>query len=901
MNESKPSARFMNTSKNKKCLRCGAPIPAASADQVCPACLMSGAVKARNSEQRTLRITAAHPPSRPEAEPFPREFGGYRLQGLLGRGGMGAVYEAEQLATGRRVALKTLGQQLDSPDMRQRFLREGRLAAGVSHPNSLYIFGSEEIEGLPVITMEIAAGGTLKDKLKKRGPLPATQAVDAILDVIAGLEAAYVAGVLHRDVKPSNCFLSPDGSVKIGDFGLSVSTLAKDDSYATATGVIMGTPAYASPEQLRGDNLDVRADIYSVGATLFTLLTARAPFEGENAAQVVANAVGQKPKPVTELRPDVPLGLERVVARCLAKEPARRYPDYTALRNALLPFSSQVPEPASMKVRGLAGWIDYLAAFLIPYVTLMLSVGAAQFQIQPLVDRTFYSARYYFIFLGLGFMYFAIAEGIWGAGLGKRLMGLWVVRTDGRPPGIGRALLRIVIPIFCIEVVRIPFLMATISISNVNEMTSTQVLLYIGATNACAWLALLLTLGARRENGFATVWDRISGTRVVVRLKGTVRAPRAPLAQPEIPHADAKSVGPYRIVKEMIPGRWLVAYDPLLRRPVWLLRWKGSALPLARRNLSRVGRLRWLQTIETEETIWEAFEAAPGVPFSGLVGDGKRLPWGTLRQSLHDLASEIWAATGDQTLPGELSLDHVWITKQGHAVLLDEPWPEVKHRAERIPVGDLAGQQRFLNAVAACVESADLPLHARPVLQNLAAGKFEKLSFLTGILRGLLDQPAEVSPRIRAGSIFMLPVYLWILVFIGYARGGEGFQSTVWDFVPRTALAVALVVLGAIAVAQLLELPFRTTASDSIFRLAVINARGERAEIGRLFVRWVIVWLPLFLPVSLVALLIPRAGDIAFFAALVILLLWAGGAVYAVVHPHRGLQDRLAGTWVVRR
>ncbi len=142
---------------------------------------------------------------------FPSKFGDYRLLGLLGRGGMGTVYEAEQLATGRRVALKMLGQQLDSPEMRQRFLREGRLAAGVNHPNSVYIFGSEEIEGLPVITMEIANGGTLKDKLKEHGPLPWAEAVDAILDVISGLESAFSGGVLHRDIKPSNFFVCPDG------------------------------------------------------------------------------------------------------------------------------------------------------------------------------------------------------------------------------------------------------------------------------------------------------------------------------------------------------------------------------------------------------------------------------------------------------------------------------------------------------------------------------------------------------------------------------------------------------------------------------------------------------------------------------------------------------------------
>jgi serine/threonine protein kinase len=333
----------MGASEENKCQRCGAVVPATSTEKLCPACLLSGALTAPGGQAETVAMAPGASPSFEAPADFPCEFGGYRLLGMLGRGGMGTVYEAEDLATGRRVALKMLGQELDSPEMRQRFLREGRLAASVNHPNSLFVFGSQEIEGLPVITMEIAGAGTLKDELKQRGPLPVPEAVDAVLDVISGLESAFVAGVLHRDIKPSNCFVCPDGSVKVGDFGLSVSTLAKTDTFVTAHGKIMGTPAYASPEQLRGDDLDVRADIYSVGATLFTLVTDRAPFEGDNAVQVVANAVNQEPPPLTELRQDVPPALERVVARCLAKEPTGRYAGYTALRNALLPFSSREP------------------------------------------------------------------------------------------------------------------------------------------------------------------------------------------------------------------------------------------------------------------------------------------------------------------------------------------------------------------------------------------------------------------------------------------------------------------------------------------------------------------------------------------------------------------------------
>ncbi|MHC4507697.1 MAG: protein kinase domain-containing protein [Planctomycetota bacterium] len=887
----------MNTSEKNKCRRCGAVIRGESTEKLCPACLMSGALESLRDKAETVSVAPGESLTLNGPSEFPCEFGGYRLLGLLGRGGMGTVYEAEQLTTGRRVALKMLGQQLDSPDMRKRFLREGRLAAGVNHPNSLYIFGSEEIKGLPVITMEIAGAGTLKDQLKQRGPLAVTEAVDAVLDVISGLEAAFARGVLHRDIKPSNCFVCPDGSVKVGDFGLSVSTLAKTDTFVTAHGKILGTPAYASPEQLRGDALDVRADIYSVGATLFTLLTDRAPFEGENAVQVVANAVNQKPKPLTELRRDAPTGLERVVARCLAKEPDGRYADYTALRNALLPFSSKEPEPASMNIRGSAGWIDFLIAFLVPYVVLMLSVGGEKLTSWPIYERSLYSARYYIALWSFGFLYFAIVEGIWGAGLGKYLKGLRVVRTNGRPPGFVRALIRIMIPIGIIEVVRNPLNMILISDS---EWLWIQIVTYVVTANACAWIPVLFTLRARRENGFTTLWDLASGTRVVIKPKGTVRTSIEPPAKPAISTGAADSLGPYRIIKEIVPGKWIAATDPVLRRPVWLLRRNSQELCLARRNLARHGRLRWLQKVETPKATWDAFEATEGTPFPALTEGGKHLPWSNLRHWLHDLASELWAATADNTLPAELSLDHVWITAQGRAVLLDEPWPDVKTAAERIPVGDLAGRQRFLSTIAAFAESTGLPLHARGMLQNLAHAKFEKLSFLAGTLRGLLDKPAEISRGIRAGSIFMMPLYLWILVSVGHFQG-ELVQY--WKDSPGGLLMITIMVaLGAIALFQFLGLALRSAISHSIFRLAVVNAKGELANRVTLLRRWAIVWLPLFVPMSFVALLIKWGEpNAAFILSVVSLILWISAAVYAVIHPNRGLHDRLAGTWVVRR
>ena len=148
-----------------------------------------------------------------------QNFGHFAIIRTLGKGGMGVVYEAQDLDSGRQVALKVLSQALESPKARKRFFHEGQLAASINHPNCVYIFGTEEIDGISVISMELASGGTLQEMVKERGPLPAPKAVDAILQVIAGLEAAASVGVLHRDVKPANCFVSADGTIKVGDFG----------------------------------------------------------------------------------------------------------------------------------------------------------------------------------------------------------------------------------------------------------------------------------------------------------------------------------------------------------------------------------------------------------------------------------------------------------------------------------------------------------------------------------------------------------------------------------------------------------------------------------------------------------------------------------------------------------
>jgi serine/threonine protein kinase len=195
----------------------------------------------------------------------------------------------------------------------------------------VYIFGSEEIEGMPVISMELLPGGTLKERVAANGPMPPEEAVAAVMDIIGGLDAAQAAGVLHRDIKPSNCFIDADGAVKVGDFGLSISTLARDVHHDLETGAFQGTPQFAPPEQLRGEPLDIRADIYAVGATLYYLLTGQPPFDARDLRELVSRVTSEPPRSPRVLRRGIPAGLASVVLQCLAKIPGERPKSYADL------------------------------------------------------------------------------------------------------------------------------------------------------------------------------------------------------------------------------------------------------------------------------------------------------------------------------------------------------------------------------------------------------------------------------------------------------------------------------------------------------------------------------------------------------------------------------------------
>ncbi|HKS37367.1 MAG TPA: protein kinase [Verrucomicrobiae bacterium] len=734
------------------CPSCLAPLPPDAPDGLCPACLLKSDAP---EPEGTEKIEARRCPTPGET------FGGYRILRLLGRGGMGEVYEAEHLTSGRRVALKVMGHALASEKDRKRFLREGRLAASVSHPNVVYIYGSEEISGSPVIAMELVSSGTLKDRIKREGPLPPAQAVDAALEIIAGLEAAQGTGVLHRDIKPANCFVGADGTVKVGDFGLSISTIARGESLLTATGSVLGTPAYASPEQLRGEELDVASDIYSVGATLYHLLTGRPPHETTDFVKLITEVLDKTPPSPDKLRSEIPAGLAKVVMRCLVKDRTARFASYAALRDALLPFDSTAPSPAVIGLRFVAGMVDEFVAYL-PSLALLVWLGRDAVE-NVSVRRTLAAALIVVAFLLWDLLYYAVPEGLWGASVGKGICGLRVVGPNRGAAGLPRSLLRSLIFRITWSVPVLVTLLLYTGAEYTKRMTSSH-------WNPEDWmwfpLLALLFCTMRRRNGFAGLHDLASGTRVVARPVSPQRPKLSSVSSPTPAPLPAGKLGPYEILGSLGPigsGELLLANDPALRRNLWIHRRPAGTEPLAvrRRDLSRATRLRWLNGERDAQSAWDAYEALDGTPLVKLSPQ----PWAAVRFWLHDLASEIRAGIEHESLPPALEPDRVWITADNRAVLLDFPCPglnstSVSPLIAASRVDDFANAQEFLNAVAdhglsktKRTATPPEPLHARPFLRSLAEGRFESPEFLIGNLESLLGKMAEVSRRRRLAVI----------------------------------------------------------------------------------------------------------------------------------------------------
>ena len=248
--------------------------------------------------------------------------GRYRIVRKLGSGGMADVYLAEDEDLGRRIAIKILNDRhANDESFVERFRREAKNAAGLSHPNIVSIYDRGEAEGTYYIAMEYLDGRSLKELVVARGPLPISDAIDATRQVLAALRFAHRKGVVHRDIKPHNVMADADGRLKVTDFGIARAGV----SQMTEAGSIIGTAQYLSPEQARGAPVDQRSDLYSVGVVLYEMLTGTTPFSGESPVEIAMKHLSDPPRPPSVERPDIPPDLDMIVLRALAKNPDDRF------------------------------------------------------------------------------------------------------------------------------------------------------------------------------------------------------------------------------------------------------------------------------------------------------------------------------------------------------------------------------------------------------------------------------------------------------------------------------------------------------------------------------------------------------------------------------------------------
>ena len=387
----------------------------------------------------TLPSDDSSPPSTASDALIGRTLGHFRVGPRLGRGGMGAVYRAWDASLEREVAVKVLIGESESAQA--RFLREARVQAKLRHPNVVPIHFVGQEGDVSFLVMDVVDGESLAGILAREGVLSESRALDVADAIAAALDAGSAAGLVHRDVKPSNILVERDGRVMLADFGLAKvvnvsrsvgdhAPIARESgsvnaSALTHAGAILGTPAYLAPEQARGESVDFRADMYSLGVTLYEALTGHPPFTGENASALLRQHVSEAPIAPRVLAPKLRPSVESLVMRLLAKDPAARFSSYAELRASIDAAREKPTAPATFFVRAVAFAIDL--AVLGTYAAIlgeMLHVAALGWLI--------------------GSLQFGALERVWSTP-GKKLMRLRVVDEKGDTPSWRRSLLRSVV------------------------------------------------------------------------------------------------------------------------------------------------------------------------------------------------------------------------------------------------------------------------------------------------------------------------------------------------------------------------------------------------------------------------------------------------------------------------
>ncbi len=613
-------------------------------------------------------------PAMPEID----RVGNYRLIRPLGSGGMGSVYEAESEDSGERVAVKLLNSSLSSnPRSVERFKQEGRLASQISHPRCVFVYGADADAGRPFIVMELMPGSTLKDLVDRIGPLKAEDALSRILDVIDGLIEAHRLGVLHRDVKPSNCFLTADDRVKIGDFGLSKSLDHSDgDQQLTHSGAFLGTVLFASPEQIRGQEVGYDSDVYSVCATLYYLLVGKAPYQHESITAALARAISEPAPTIRDKQPDVSRALQRIVRRGLDRDRTRRWNTLEELRNSLKELLPSEQLPA--RTRSILA--AYLIDCLIILIIVQIPIELFELNLFGWQKTSIWQALDPFVWVG-SLSYFAILEGLFGMTVGKYALRIRVSRIGlGGPPGIKVAAIRT----FAFSVIWL--LIACVCIALLTYKKFGPILaLIVFVSGLCAVVYPMF-----RFRDFRSWHDVFSGCRIVQcgRLPHQVRLLSQypnPLELPaKKPQGLPSEVGGF-VVRGELPHQalgerlWLAEDTSLHRRVfVWLKPIAAVASNVAESPVrpTRLRSVGWGEHEWNGKTFeWTAYVVPSGSPLVDVVTPDKPLSWPDARLLLEQVVEELISAEIDGTLPPRLGIDQLWVEASGRIHLLEFPIP----------------------------------------------------------------------------------------------------------------------------------------------------------------------------------------------------------------------------------
>jgi serine/threonine protein kinase len=726
-------------------------------------------------------------PATPELAP--QSVGGYRLLRSLGSGGMGTVYEAETPGTGQRVAVKLLSSRLaSSPASVERFRQEGRLASQIAHPRCVFVLSADTDAGRPYIVMELMPGETLKDIVDKNGPLSSEAAITRILDVIDGLAEAHRVGMIHRDMKPSNCFLTADDRVKVGDFGLSKSLIGTRDHQLTQSGAFLGTVLFASPEQIRGEPLDYGSDIYSVCATLYYLLCGEAPHHHESVTAALAKVISEEPPSIREKRPEVSRGLEAVVMKGLERDREHRWQSLDDLRDALVNLLPSRRHPARPRALIGAYFLDriVLAFLTAPLLIVRVSLSGTH---NPTIDPFELS---WFSLLVMH-LYFAFGDGVFGATPGKWLLGLRVSRMgQTEPPGFWRALLRTTIfHAMIVGVFLVPDPLVRLLGPAAGGVLGGIVFLLGSA-------ALLSQL--RKKWAYRGLHDFASDCHVTQRplpprrMRLAIRQP-SPLQSllPALADPLPPTIGAYRVrgriaVHPSGEEVW-VGEDRALARTVLISLKPRSDAVLPMPEAFRPTRLRRLGEGAVEwadrSFHWSAFAAPLGGPLIDAVQPNRPLPWADARYLLDQLVEEFRIAETDGTTPPELGIDQVWVEPNGRVQLLDFPTTNVP-RAERTPIVllrevvslALEGRPRATEGPV----RAPVPPHAVAMLDKLFTdGGYGHIAELQRDLAETHIHRPEVTPAIRAAQLGVQAALVSSLVVLlfGVAAAPGPYQTVI--------------------------------------------------------------------------------------------------------------------------